>query len=55
MRRAGFNAACARSLRENFRIDENDGEPEIIAKVEHGMRRVGGLEAEIRAAAATTR
>jgi hypothetical protein len=34
-------------LRENFRIDENDGEPEIIAKVEHGMRRLGGLEAEI--------
>ena len=34
-------------LRENFHIDENDGEPEIIAKVEHGMRRLGGLEAEI--------
>jgi class 3 adenylate cyclase/tetratricopeptide (TPR) repeat protein len=34
-------------LRENFRIDENDGEPEIIAKVEHGMRRLGGLDAEI--------
>ena len=34
-------------LRENFRIDENDGEPEIIAKVEHGMRRLGCLEAEI--------
>jgi len=34
-------------LRENFRIDENDGEPEIIAKVEHGMRRLGGPDAEI--------
>ncbi len=31
-------------LRENFRIDENDGEPEIIAKIEHGMRRLGGLK-----------
>jgi class 3 adenylate cyclase/tetratricopeptide (TPR) repeat protein len=31
-------------LRENFRIEEFDGEPEIIAKVEHGMRRLGGLE-----------
>src|SRR5262249_1528298 len=26
-------------LRENFQIDELDGEPEIIAKVEQGMRR----------------
>ena len=34
-------------LRENFRIDENDGEPEIIAKVEHGMRRLGNVESEI--------
>ena len=34
-------------LRENFRIDENDGEPEIIAKVENGMRRLGGLDLEI--------
>ncbi len=34
-------------LRENFRIDEFDGEPEIIAKVEHGMRRIGGLDAHI--------
>jgi class 3 adenylate cyclase len=34
-------------LRENFRIDENDGEPEITAKVEHGMRRLGGMDAEI--------
>jgi class 3 adenylate cyclase/tetratricopeptide (TPR) repeat protein len=33
-------------LRENFGIDENDGEPEIIAKVEQGMRQLGGLEAE---------
>jgi len=29
-------------LRENFRIDEFDGEPEIIAKIEHGIRRMGG-------------
>ncbi len=28
-------------LRENFHIDELDGEPEIIAKVEQGMRRMG--------------
>jgi class 3 adenylate cyclase len=34
-------------LRENFRIEEVDGEPEIIAKVEHGMRRMGELEAHI--------
>ena len=34
-------------LRENFRIEEFDGEPEIIAKVEHGMRRLGGLEVHI--------
>jgi class 3 adenylate cyclase/tetratricopeptide (TPR) repeat protein len=34
-------------LRENFRIDENDGEPEIIAKIEHGMRRLGGLDSEV--------
>ncbi|MGH7408456.1 MAG: AAA family ATPase, partial [Candidatus Methylomirabilales bacterium] len=34
-------------LRENFRIEELDGEPEIIAKVEHGMRRMGELEAHI--------
>jgi class 3 adenylate cyclase/tetratricopeptide (TPR) repeat protein len=34
-------------LRENFRIDEFDGEPEIIAKVEHGMRRLGGLESHV--------
>jgi class 3 adenylate cyclase len=34
-------------LRENFRIEEWDGEPEIIAKVEHGMRRMGELEAHI--------
>jgi class 3 adenylate cyclase len=34
-------------LRGNFRIEEFDGEPEIIAKVEHGMRRLGGLEAHI--------
>ncbi|MFQ5897200.1 MAG: adenylate/guanylate cyclase domain-containing protein [Candidatus Methylomirabilia bacterium] len=33
--------------RENFRIEEVDGEPEIIAKVEHGMRRMGELEAHI--------
>jgi len=34
-------------LRENCRIEEFDGEPEIIAKVEHGMRRLGGLEAHL--------
>ena len=34
-------------LRENFGIEEFDGEPEIIAKVEHGMRRLGGLEPHI--------
>src|SRR5262245_6380441 len=34
-------------LRENFQIDEVDGEPEIIAKVEQGMRRMGELEAYI--------
>jgi class 3 adenylate cyclase/tetratricopeptide (TPR) repeat protein len=34
-------------LRENFGIEENDGEPEIIAKVENGMRRLGGVEPEI--------
>jgi class 3 adenylate cyclase len=34
-------------LRENFRIEEFDGEPEIIAKVEHGMRRMGGLEVHV--------
>ena len=33
-------------LRENFRIDENDGEPEVIAKIEHGMRWLGSLEPE---------
>jgi class 3 adenylate cyclase/tetratricopeptide (TPR) repeat protein len=34
-------------LRENFGIEEFDGEPEIIAKVEHGMRRLGQLEPQI--------
>jgi tetratricopeptide (TPR) repeat protein len=34
-------------LRANFQIDEVDGEPEIIAKVEQGMRRMGELEAYI--------
>jgi class 3 adenylate cyclase/tetratricopeptide (TPR) repeat protein len=34
-------------LRESFGIEENDGEPEIIAKVEDGMRRLGGLEEQI--------
>jgi class 3 adenylate cyclase/tetratricopeptide (TPR) repeat protein len=34
-------------LREHFQIDEVDGEPEIIAKVEQGMRRMGELEAYI--------
>jgi class 3 adenylate cyclase/tetratricopeptide (TPR) repeat protein len=31
-------------LRKNFRIEEYDGEPEIIAKVEHGIRLIGELE-----------
>jgi len=34
-------------LRENFGVNENDGEPEIITKIEHGMHRLGGLDAEI--------
>jgi class 3 adenylate cyclase/tetratricopeptide (TPR) repeat protein len=34
-------------LRRNFGIEELDGEPEIIAKTEHGMRRMGGLEPHI--------
>src|SRR5262249_39610217 len=34
-------------LRENFQIDEFDDAPEIIAKVEQGMRRMGELEAHI--------
>src|SRR5262245_25333492 len=34
-------------LRENFQIDEFDGEPEIIAKVEQGMRRMGEVEVHI--------
>ena len=34
-------------LRENFQVGEVDGEPEIIAKVEQGMRRMGELEAHI--------
>jgi class 3 adenylate cyclase/tetratricopeptide (TPR) repeat protein len=34
-------------LRQNFQIEEFDGEPEIIAKVEHGMRHMGELDAHI--------
>jgi class 3 adenylate cyclase/tetratricopeptide (TPR) repeat protein len=34
-------------LRTNFGIEEADGEPEIIAKVEDGMRRMGGINAHI--------
>jgi class 3 adenylate cyclase/tetratricopeptide (TPR) repeat protein len=34
-------------LRENFGVEEQDGEPEIIAKVEHGMRRMGQLDEHI--------
>jgi class 3 adenylate cyclase len=34
-------------LREAFHIDDFDGEPEIIAKIEHGMRRMGGLDGHI--------
>jgi class 3 adenylate cyclase/tetratricopeptide (TPR) repeat protein len=32
-------------LRKNFGIEDFDGEPEIIARVEHGLRRMGDLEA----------
>ena len=34
-------------LRRNFGIEEFDGEPEIIAEVEHAMRRMGELDAHI--------
>jgi len=34
-------------LREGFGIQEFDGEPEIVAKVEHRMRELGGLEEHI--------
>jgi tetratricopeptide (TPR) repeat protein len=34
-------------LREHFGIQEFDGEPEIIAKIEHGMRHMGEVEAHI--------
>ncbi len=34
-------------LRANFGIEEFDGEPEIIAKIEHVMRRMGDLEPQI--------
>jgi class 3 adenylate cyclase/tetratricopeptide (TPR) repeat protein len=34
-------------LRANFGIAEADGEPEIIAKVEDGMRRMGALDTHI--------
>jgi class 3 adenylate cyclase/tetratricopeptide (TPR) repeat protein len=34
-------------LRRNFGIEELDGQPEIIAKIEHGMRRMGGLDEHI--------
>ena len=34
-------------LRSNFGMAEADGEPEIIAKVEDGMRRMGALDAHI--------
>lgn len=34
-------------LHENFGVREGDGEPELIAKIEQGMRAMGGLEAEI--------
>jgi class 3 adenylate cyclase/tetratricopeptide (TPR) repeat protein len=34
-------------LRKNFRIEEIDGEPEIIAKIEHGMRALGDLEPHV--------
>lgn len=34
-------------LRLNFEIEELDGEPEIIAKVEHALRRMGELDVHI--------
>jgi class 3 adenylate cyclase/tetratricopeptide (TPR) repeat protein len=34
-------------LRANFGIEEADGEPEIIAKVEDGMRRMGAIDTHI--------
>src|SRR5262249_17986912 len=34
-------------LRKNFRIEEFDGEPEIIAKVEKDMRALGELDAHV--------
>jgi len=34
-------------LRRNFAIEEFDGEPEIIAKTEHGMRRLGEIDGYI--------
>src|SRR5215813_884756 len=34
-------------LRENFGLDEFDGEPEIIAKVDQGMHRLGELETHL--------
>jgi class 3 adenylate cyclase/tetratricopeptide (TPR) repeat protein len=34
-------------LREHFRIEEGDGEPAIIAKIEHGMHRMGELDVHI--------
>ncbi len=34
-------------LRKNFGITDFDGEPEIIAKVEHGMRAMGELEGHV--------
>ena len=34
-------------LRANFGIEESDGEPEIIAKVEDSMRRMGAIDAHI--------
>jgi class 3 adenylate cyclase/tetratricopeptide (TPR) repeat protein len=34
-------------LRKNFGIEEFDGEPEIIAKVEGATRRMGGLEEHV--------
>lgn len=37
----------ADQLRTNFGSEESDGEPEIIAKVEIGMRRMGQLEPHI--------
>ena len=39
--------ACYRPTAASFGIEEADGEPEIIAKVEDRMRRMGAIDAHI--------